>query len=103
MPVLLAAQKMTEMDVGALPMCGIDDKLRGVLTDRDLMVTVLGRTMTANEVRRLPVTDEPAWSRRVAQADTARTLLDLQVGDLLKALSTDSAVHGPPRSEQPRT
>ena len=40
--VLLAAQKMTEMGVGALPICGTDDKLKGVLTDRDIVVKVLG-------------------------------------------------------------
>ncbi|MFF0109521.1 CBS domain-containing protein [Streptomyces hirsutus] len=40
--VLLAARKMTEMGVGALPICGTDDKLKGVLTDRDIVVKVLG-------------------------------------------------------------
>ncbi|MFF0049171.1 CBS domain-containing protein [Streptomyces sp. NPDC005498] len=41
-PVLLAARKMTEMGVGALPICGTDDKLKGVLTDRDIVIKVLG-------------------------------------------------------------
>lgn len=41
-PVLLAARKTTEMGVGALPICGTDDKLKGVLTDRDIVVKVLG-------------------------------------------------------------
>jgi len=41
-PVLRAAQKMTEMGVGALPICGTDDRLKGVLTDRDVVVKVLG-------------------------------------------------------------
>lgn len=40
--VLLAAQKMAELGVGALPICGSDDKLKGVLTDRDIVVKVLG-------------------------------------------------------------
>ncbi|WAL98776.1 CBS domain-containing protein [Streptomyces sp. Je 1-369] len=40
--VLLAAQKMTELGVGALPICGADDKLKGVLTDRDIVIKVLG-------------------------------------------------------------
>lgn len=31
-PVLLAARKMTEMGVRALPICGTADKLKGVLT-----------------------------------------------------------------------
>lgn len=33
--VLEATKKMTELGVGALPICGTDDRLKGVLTDRD--------------------------------------------------------------------
>lgn len=40
--VLDAAKKMTELGVGALPICGTDDKLKGMLTDRDIVVKVLG-------------------------------------------------------------
>lgn len=40
--VLLAAQKMSELGVGALPICGSDDKVKGVVTDRDIVVKVLG-------------------------------------------------------------
>ncbi|GAA0445372.1 CBS domain-containing protein [Streptomyces stramineus] len=40
--VLDAARKMTQLGVGALPICGTDDKLKGVLTDRDVVVKVLG-------------------------------------------------------------
>ncbi|MGW2439470.1 CBS domain-containing protein [Streptomyces goshikiensis] len=40
--VLEAAKKMTQLGVGALPICGTDDKLKGMLTDRDIVVKVLG-------------------------------------------------------------
>ncbi|MFC9817014.1 CBS domain-containing protein [Streptomyces virginiae] len=40
--VLEAAKKMTSMGVGALPICGTDNKLKGMLTDRDIVVKVLG-------------------------------------------------------------
>ena len=33
-----AARKMRDLDVGALPICGEDDRLTGVVTDRDLVV-----------------------------------------------------------------
>ena len=33
-----AARKMRDLDVGALPICGEDDRLKGVLTDRDIVV-----------------------------------------------------------------
>ncbi|MWA15809.1 CBS domain-containing protein [Streptomyces sp. BA2] len=42
--VLDAARKMTELGVGALPVCGTDDRLKGVLTDRDIVVKVLGKS-----------------------------------------------------------
>ena len=36
-----AARKMKELDVGALPICGEDDRLKGMLTDRDIVVKAL--------------------------------------------------------------
>jgi CBS domain-containing protein len=40
--VLDAARKMKDLGVGALPICGSDNRLKGVLTDRDIVVRVLG-------------------------------------------------------------
>ncbi len=37
-----AARLMTDRGVGALPICGKDDKIKGVLTDRDLVTKVVG-------------------------------------------------------------
>lgn len=39
--LLSAAAKMRELDVGALPICGDDDRLHGILTDRDIVVKCL--------------------------------------------------------------
>jgi CBS domain-containing protein len=36
-----AARKMRDLDVGALPICGEDNRLKGMLTDRDIVVRVL--------------------------------------------------------------
>jgi CBS domain-containing protein len=33
-----AAQRMKELDVGPLPVCGDDDRLAGMITDRDITV-----------------------------------------------------------------
>jgi CBS domain-containing protein len=33
-----AARKMRDLDVGAMPICGEDDRLKGMLTDRDIVV-----------------------------------------------------------------
>ena len=32
-----AARKMRDLDVGALPICGDDNRLKGMLTDRDIV------------------------------------------------------------------
>lgn len=39
--VLDAAKRMTELGVGALPICGEDNRLKGMVTDRDIVVKVL--------------------------------------------------------------
>ena len=36
-----AARMMRDLDVGALPICGDDDRLKGMLTDRDIVVKCL--------------------------------------------------------------
>ncbi|HET6561604.1 MAG TPA: CBS domain-containing protein [Marmoricola sp.] len=36
-----AAKKMKQLDVGALPICGEDDRLAGMVTDRDIVVKCL--------------------------------------------------------------
>ncbi|MBA3800244.1 MAG: CBS domain-containing protein [Geodermatophilaceae bacterium] len=33
-----AARKMRDLDVGALPICGEDNRLKGMLSDRDIVV-----------------------------------------------------------------
>ncbi|ORT56795.1 CBS domain-containing protein [Streptomyces sp. CB03238] len=40
--VLQAAEMMKQLGVGAMPICGSDDKLKGMLTDRDIVVKALG-------------------------------------------------------------
>ncbi len=47
-----AARKMSELGVGALPICGPDERLHGIVTDRDIVVKCLAKgkdpsTMTA--------------------------------------------------------
>src|SRR5690625_328096 len=57
-----AAQMMRDLDVGALPICGEDNRLKGMLTDRDIVVLVIAEggnpdTMKAGEFRKeKPVT-----------------------------------------------
>ncbi|MDK0523898.1 CBS domain-containing protein [Streptomyces sp. ML-6] len=77
-PVLLAARKMTEMGVGALPICGTDDRLKGVLTDRDIVIKVLGAgkdpaSTTAGEL---------------AQGEAVTIGADDDAGEIMRTMST---------------
>jgi CBS domain-containing protein len=36
--LLEAARRMRALDVGSLPICGNDNKLQGILTDRDIVI-----------------------------------------------------------------
>ncbi|MGW8951933.1 CBS domain-containing protein [Streptomyces sp. NPDC055709] len=49
--VLDAAKKLTDLGVGALPICGADERLKGMLTDRDIVVKVLGAGKDPAEVK----------------------------------------------------
>jgi CBS domain-containing protein len=41
--ILDAAKQLSELDVGSMPICGEDDRLKGMLTDRDIVVKVLAQ------------------------------------------------------------
>ncbi|MDT0183002.1 CBS domain-containing protein [Microbacterium sp. ARD31] len=50
-----AARLLRQLDVGALPICGSDDKLKGMLTDRDIVVKCIAdggdpSTVTAGDL-----------------------------------------------------
>ena len=50
-----AAQRMRALDVGALPVCGDDERLHGIITDRDIVVKCVAEghdpaTVTAGDL-----------------------------------------------------
>ena len=68
-----AARQMRDLHVGALPICGEDNRLHGIITDRDIVVKCIaeGRdpgTVTARDLAQGP----PIWVD--AQADTSEVL-----------------------------
>jgi CBS domain-containing protein len=115
-----AARKMRDLDVGALPICGDDHRLKGMVTDRDIALSVADgrdvstevidltahevvtigaddsleeamRTMAQHQVRRLPVIDGHDLVGMISQADIARNVPDDKVGDLVAAISSAPA------------
>ena len=46
-----AAQKMRDLGVGALPICGDDNRLAGMITDRDIVLNCVAEGMDATQAR----------------------------------------------------
>jgi CBS domain-containing protein len=49
--ILDAAKRLAELDVGAMPICGEDDRLKGMITDRDIVVKVLAEGKDPSSTR----------------------------------------------------
>ncbi len=73
-----AAQKMKALDVGLLPVCE-GDRLRGVLTDRDITVraTAEGRDPRTTKVHEV-MTPEVVYAREEQSIDEAARLMEDQ-------------------------
>ena len=58
--ILDAAKQLAENNVGAMPICGEDDRLKGMLTDRDIVVKVLaqGKDPSSTRAGELATQDE---------------------------------------------
>ncbi len=58
--VLDAAKRLAELGVGSMPICGEDDRLKGMLTDRDIVVKVLaeGKDPSSTTAGELATQDE---------------------------------------------
>jgi CBS domain-containing protein len=46
-----AAKRLKELDVGAMPICGEDNRLKGMLTDRDITVEVVAAGKDPDSVK----------------------------------------------------
>lgn len=71
-----AARRMRDLDVGCMPICGDDDKLHGVITDRDIVVRCCaeGRdvaTTTAGDLAQ----GTPVWVSADANEDAVLELM----------------------------
>jgi CBS domain-containing protein len=49
--LLDAARKLRDLDVGAMPICGEDNRLKGMLTDRDIVVKALAEGKDPSSTR----------------------------------------------------
>ena len=105
----LAARLISRHNVGALPVCGADRRLRGMVTDRDIVLRCLGRDimtrgctavsprddcreatrlMSVQQVRRLPVVEDGRLVGIVSLADLARSQrFDMEAAQALGEIS----------------
>ncbi|MGW4636998.1 CBS domain-containing protein [Sphaerisporangium sp. NPDC004334] len=111
-----AAQMMRDLAVGALPICGEDDRLKGIITDRDIVVKCcaegkdLDRTTTGelahglvwvsadsdieealmkmeqHQIKRLPVIENHRIVGMISEADLAKELPDSKLAEFVHRL-----------------
>ncbi|WP_158852251.1 CBS domain-containing protein [Saccharothrix deserti] len=112
--LLDAARMMRDLGVGSLPICGKDDKLHGIITDRDIVLRCVAegrdpssmkaremsghlhwvdaqddlqhvlRTMEDNQIRRVPVIEQHRLVGMVSEADIARHLDESQIAEFVE-------------------
>jgi CBS domain-containing protein len=73
-----AARKMAELDVGALPICGEDNRLKGMLTDRDIVVRALGQGRNPDDLT----------AGELAEGKPVTIGADDDVSDVLRTMSS---------------
>jgi len=59
--VATAAQRMRDLGVGSLPICGADDRLHGILTDRDIAVKCIAEGRDPAQVRAGDLAEGPLF------------------------------------------
>jgi CBS domain-containing protein len=81
--VLDAAKRLAELDVGSMPICGEDDRLKGMITDRDIVVKVLAQGKDPASVRTGEIGAGDGKTVTIGADDTVeealRTMVDHQV------------------------
>jgi CBS domain-containing protein len=56
--ILDAAKQLAENDVGAMPICGEDNRLKGMITDRDIVVKVLAQGKDPSSTKASELADQ---------------------------------------------
>lgn len=108
-----AAEMMRDMSVGALPICGDDDRLKGIITDRDIVIkccaegkdldqTTAGELarglvwvdasasvedalmkMEEHQIKRMPVIENHRIVGMITEADLAKELPDSKLAEFV--------------------
>ncbi|MCU1380751.1 MAG: hypothetical protein JWN29_3734 [Acidimicrobiales bacterium] len=72
-----AARKMRDLNVGSLPICGDDDRLHGIITDRDIVVKCIAEGCDPESVRAGEYEQgTPVWVNADADEDEVLQLME---------------------------
>lgn len=95
--LVTAAQRMRDLDVGSLPICGEDNRLKGMVTDRDIVVKCIAdggdpsSTLVSSLAQGKPVTigadDSAEEALRTMSQHQVRRLPVIDGHDLVGMLS----------------
>jgi CBS domain-containing protein len=90
-----AARKMRDLDVGPMPVCGENDRLAGMITDRDITVRAVaeGRDPKSTKVRDVMTEDVISCFEDQDVQDAARLMQSRQVRRVL-VLNRDQRLVG---------
>ncbi|WP_067128139.1 CBS domain-containing protein [Microtetraspora malaysiensis] len=70
--LLTAARMMRDLNVGSLPVCGEDDRLKGIITDRDIIIKCVAAGKSCAEVKASELAQgTPVWIDADADLDDA--------------------------------
>ena len=108
-----AAEMMRDLNVGALPICGEDDRLKGIITDRDIVIKCIAEgkdldqttaselarglvwvdagasvedaltKMEEHQIKRMPVIDNHRIVGMISEADLAKELPDSKLAEFV--------------------
>ncbi|MDI2032206.1 CBS domain-containing protein [Saccharopolyspora sp. TS4A08] len=75
--LLTAARMMRDLDVGSLPICGDDDRLHGIITDRDIVLRCCAEGRDPAQVRASEMAQgTPHWID--ARSDVGEVLASME-------------------------
>lgn len=74
--LLDAARMMRDLEVGAVPICGTDNKLKGMITDRDIVINCCAEGRDPADVRAGEYSGELFWID--ADADISEALNNME-------------------------
>jgi CBS domain-containing protein len=76
-----AARRLAELDVGAMPICGEDNRLKGMLTDRDIVVKVIAKERDPQRTSAGEVADQEVVTIGADDSveEAMRTMIDHRV------------------------